>query len=61
MLHYDRIYLGEGMMPLKVITVKTCTVCFYWYFNYGFKFQKSVRNGCQDLLILCLKLAMYYL
>ena len=27
----------------------------YWYFNHGFKFQKSVCNGCYDLLIIIVK------
>ena len=32
-------------------------VCPYWYFIHGFKFQKSVCNGCHDLLILCLDIS----
>ena len=26
----------------------------YWYFNDRFKFQKSLCNGCHNLLTLCL-------
>ena len=24
----------------------------YWFLNHGFKFQDSVCNGCQDLIML---------
>ena len=34
---------------LKVITVNN-------FFNYGFKFQESVCNGCHDLTMLCINL-----
>ena len=27
-------------------------VCYYWFFNHGFKFQDSVCNGCHDLTML---------
>ena len=25
---------------------------FFFFFNHGFKFQDSVRNGCHDLTVL---------
>ena len=27
-------------------------ICYYFFFNHGFKFQASVCNGCHDLTIL---------
>ena len=36
---------------------KECIVHDYWYFNYGSKFQKSVCNGCHDLLMLSLNIS----
>ena len=27
-------------------------ICYYWFFNYQFKFQDSVWNGCHYLTIL---------
>ena len=44
-------------MLLKVRTVKKCISRHYWYFNYGFKFQYSVCNGCHDLTMGCLNLS----
>ena len=32
-------------------------VCYYWYFNHGFKFQKSACNVCHDLMMLCLNIS----
>ena len=28
-------------------------ICHYWLLNHGFKFQRSVSNGCHDLMMLC--------
>lgn len=31
---------------------KECIVCYYWYFNNLFEFQKSVFTGCRDILMI---------
>lgn len=31
-------------------------VCHYWFFKHEFKHQDSVCNGCQDLLMLYVKI-----
>ena len=36
---------------------KKCRICHCWYFKHGFKFQKSVCNGCHALLILSLDIS----
>lgn len=53
MLYYNRIDLKEGTDITKSIDSKECIVCYYWYLNYKFKFQKSVYNGRHDLLVIC--------
>ena len=52
MLHYDRIDISEGSDPTKINRSKECTICHYWFFNHGFKFQSYVCNGCHDLTML---------
>ena len=32
-------------------------ICYYWFFNHGFKFQDSVCRGCYDSAILCLNVS----
>ena len=32
-------------------------VCHYWFFNYGFKFQDYVCNGCHDLTMLSVNIS----
>ena len=46
MVYYDRIELREGINPTKSNRSKECMICYYWFFNHGFKFQNSIRNGC---------------
>ena len=46
MYHYYRIDLSEGIDLTKCNNTKGCIVCHYWYFNHGFKSQKTVCNGC---------------
>ena len=55
-MYYDRIDLGE-VTDTKCNNSKKRIVCYYWYFNHGFKFQKSVFNDCHGLLILCLNMS----
>ena len=52
-LYYDRTDKDEGTDPTKSNNSRECTICHYWFFNYGFKFQDHVCNGCHDLAILC--------
>ena len=32
-------------------------ICHYQYFNHGFNFQKSVCNGCYDLIMLSVNIS----
>ena len=57
MLYYDRIKLSEGIGFDKINNSKEHIICHYWYFNHGFKFQKSVCNSCHNLLMLCLNIS----
>ena len=57
MLLYDRIYLGEWIDVDKNKNNKECIVSYYWYFNHGFKFQKSVCTDYHDLLMLGLNIS----
>ena len=57
MLYYDKIDVSDETDLTKTNDSKQCIVCHYWYFNYGFKFQNSVCNGCHDLTMLCLTLS----
>ena len=52
MLYYDSINVSEGINVNQTSEPKECDVCHYWYFlNYGFKFQPNVCNRRHDLLI----------
>ena len=57
MLYYDIIDLSEATDVAKSNNSKECIVCQYYDFNRRFKFQKSVCNGCHDLLMLCLNIS----
>ena len=57
MLHHDRIDISEGIDPSKNYRSKDRMICYYWFFNHGFKFQNYVCNGCHDLTILCLNIS----
>ena len=51
-LYYDRIDISEGIDVDKESTSKQFIICCYWRFsNEEFKLQKTVCNGCHDLLI----------
>ena len=57
MLYYDRIGDFEGIDMNKTSASKECDVCHFWYFlNYGFKFQAIVCNRCHDLLMMSINL-----
>ena len=32
-------------------------ICYYWFFNHGFKFQNSICNGCHDLAMLSVNIS----
>ena len=32
-------------------------ICYYCFFNHGFKFRDYVCNGCHDLSMLCLNIS----
>ena len=53
MLHFDIIYLREGIDPAEGNNSKEYMVCYYWFFNNGLRFQDSVCNGCHNLTLLC--------
>ena len=57
MLHYDKIDLSAVIHFVKSQNNVKCIVCYYWYFNYVFKFQNSICNGCHDMTMLCLNLS----
>ena len=50
MLYYDRIHVSEGIGVNKTSASKKCDICHYWYFlNYGFKFQPNACNRWHDV------------
>ena len=53
MLYYDRIDSSKLIDPDKSNNSKECIICYYWFSNHKFKFQKSTCN----LLILCLNIS----
>ena len=56
MLYYEIINISKGVDPTKSIRSKECMICYYWFFNHGFKFQDSICNECHDLTILSLNI-----
>ena len=52
MLYYDRTDISKGIDLDKSNNSKECMICHYWIFNYRFKFQDFVCNGCHDLTML---------
>ena len=52
MLYYNRIDISEGIDTAKSNKSKECMICYYLFFNHGFKFKDSVCNGCHDLTML---------
>ena len=50
--------MSEGIDVNKTSTSKECDDCRYWYsFNYSFKFQPNVCNGCHDLLMMSINVS----
>ena len=58
MLNYNKIDISKGIDPTKSNKSRECMICSYWFFNHGFKFQDYVCNGCHDLSMLCLNIAI---
>ena len=56
MLYYEIINISKGVDPTKSKRSKECMICYYWFFNHGFKFQDSICNECHDLTILSLNI-----
>ena len=57
MLHYDRIYISEGIDPTKSNKSRKCMICHYWFFSHGFKFQDHLCKGCHYLTMLRLNIS----
>ena len=49
MLYYNRTDLSYRIDVAISNNSKKCTICHYWFFNHGFKFQGFVGNGCHVL------------
>ena len=49
MLDYDKTDICKSIDLAKSNNSKQYVICHYWRFNYGFKFQDSVCNGCHDV------------
>ena len=57
MLYYDRIDRSKGIDHAKSNKSREFMICHYWFFNYGFKFQDHVCNGCHDLSMFCINIS----
>ena len=57
MLYYDRIDIREGIDPAKSNKSRECMICYYSFFNHGFKFQDYVCNGCHGLTTLSVNIS----
>ena len=54
MLHYDSVDISEEIDLDKSNNSKEC---HYWFFNHGFTFQDSIRNGCLVLSMLSINIS----
>ena len=60
MLQYDRIDVSEEIDTNKTSASKECMFCHYWYFkDFGFKYEPNVCNKCHDLLTIAYELKNY--
>ena len=57
MLYYHGTDLSEISDVAKINKRKECIICYFWFFNHGFKFQNSVCNDCHDFLMLVLNIS----
>ena len=52
MLQHEKIDASEWIDVNKTSLPKECELCHYWYFkDFGFKFEEHVCNRCHDLLM----------
>ena len=61
MLHYNRIDVSEGIQVNETSKLKDWDkhICHYWYFlDKLFKVQPDACNGCQDVLMTSMNLAI---
>ena len=57
MLQYQIINFSEGIDVNKTSESKECELCHYWFFkDFGFKFEEHVCNKCHDLLTIAYSL-----
>ena len=57
MIYYDRIDVQEGIDINEKSASRECIICQYCYFLYmGFKFQSTMCNGCNNLLMMSLNI-----
>ena len=58
MLYFNRVDSFEGIDVNKTSESKECNICHYLHFlDKEFKFQADVCNGCQDVLMMSMKLS----
>ena len=57
-LCYEKIDIRKGINLAKSSNSKKIMTFNYWSFNYRFKFQDSACNGCDDLTMLIVSLAI---
>ena len=51
MLQYQKIDVSERIDVNKTSGSEECELCHYWFFkDFGFKFEEHVCNKCHDLL-----------
>ena len=51
MLEYQKINVSEGIDVNETNASNKCELCHYWFFkDFGFKFEEHVCNKCHDLL-----------
>ena len=47
----SKVDVSEGIDVNKTSESKECEICHYWFFkDFGFKFEEHVCNRCHDLL-----------
>ena len=57
MLQYEKINTSEGIDVSTTSLSKECELCHYWFFkDFGFKFEEHVCNRCHDLLMIACEL-----
>lgn len=52
MLYYEKIGISKVIDPAKSNNCKELMICYYCFFNHGFKFQNSISNDYHSLTML---------